>query len=72
MDPIFWENPDKETALTPMRLLQSGIPLSLLLDLALGPQSADLLTQERSAADSRLVRVPKTRRHRAGGKARTV
>jgi hypothetical protein len=30
-----------------MRLLEQGIPLSLLLDLCLGPQSADLLAHER-------------------------
>jgi hypothetical protein len=33
-----------------MDLLASGIPLSLLLDLVLGPQSADLLEHERPAA----------------------
>jgi hypothetical protein len=49
---------------TPMRLLQSGIPLSLLLDLVLGPQSADLLAEERSAADGRLVRSPQAGRQR--------
>ena len=32
---------------TPMAMLESGIPLSLLLDLVLGPQSADLLEHER-------------------------
>jgi hypothetical protein len=31
----------------PMALLAHGIPLSLLLDLALGPQSEDLLRTER-------------------------
>lgn len=31
----------------PMALLSSGVPLSLLLDLALGPDSEDLITQER-------------------------
>ena len=30
----------------PMALLSSGVPLSLLLDLFLGPNSEDLLTQE--------------------------
>ena len=30
----------------PMRLLENGIPLSLLLDLAMGPRSAELLDQE--------------------------
>lgn len=31
----------------PMALLQSGIPLSLLLDLVLGPRSEELLEAER-------------------------
>lgn len=31
----------------PMALLSSGVPLSLLLDLFLGPNSEDLLTHER-------------------------
>lgn len=31
----------------PMALLAGGVPLSLLLDLALGPHSEDLLAQER-------------------------
>lgn len=30
-----------------MALLESGIPLSLLLDLVCGPDSADLMSQER-------------------------
>ena len=30
-----------------MTLLSSGVPLSLLLDLFLGPDSEDLLAQER-------------------------
>ncbi len=34
----------------PMALLEQGIPLSLLLDLALGPQSEDLLIRERATA----------------------
>lgn len=34
------------TAVTPMALLAHGVPLSLLLDLALGPDSEDLLRQE--------------------------
>jgi NAD-dependent oxidoreductase involved in siderophore biosynthesis len=33
----------------PMALLSSGVPLSLLLDLALGPNSEDLLTHEHLA-----------------------
>lgn len=32
--------------MTPMALLESGIPLSLLLDLVLGPDSEDLFWQE--------------------------
>ncbi|MCW2724943.1 MAG: hypothetical protein JWN35_1864 [Frankiales bacterium] len=32
----------------PMTLLSGGIPLSLLIDLVLGPQSEDLLSQERA------------------------
>ena len=31
----------------PKALLSSGVPLSLLLDLVLGPDSEDLLTHER-------------------------
>lgn len=34
--------------MNPMTLLASGIPLTLLLDLALGPQSEDLLRVERA------------------------
>ena len=33
--------------MTPMALLASGIPLSLLLDLAYGPESEDLVRQEK-------------------------
>lgn len=32
--------------MSPMALLESGIPLSLLIDLVMGPESADLLAQE--------------------------
>jgi hypothetical protein len=32
--------------LSPMTLLENGIPLSLLLDLVCGPESADLISQE--------------------------
>ncbi|MCW2777991.1 MAG: hypothetical protein JWN17_1716 [Frankiales bacterium] len=32
--------------MNPMALLASGIPLSLLIDLALGPESEDLLAAE--------------------------
>lgn len=38
-----------EGTVSPMDLLASGIPLTLLLDLVLGPQSADLLEHERPA-----------------------
>ena len=34
-----------------MALLANGIPLSLLLDLACGPESADLLAQEHAAGN---------------------
>lgn len=37
----------QEPPLSPMSLLASGIPLSLLLDLFCGPESADLMSQER-------------------------
>ena len=47
-----------------MRMLESGIPLSLLLDLVMGPESADLLDHERSEADGRLVRRPQPIRQR--------
>ena len=33
--------------MSPMTLLEHGIPLSLLLDLVCGPASADLLAHER-------------------------
>lgn len=36
---------------TPMSLLRSGVPLSLLLDLALGPCSEELMAHERAADD---------------------
>lgn len=39
----------RATALSPMALLEHGIPLSLLLDLVCGPESADLLDHERAA-----------------------
>ena len=32
--------------MSPMALLEQGIPLSLLLDLVWGPQSADLMRHE--------------------------
>ena len=51
--------------MTPMRLLENGIPLSLLLDLAMGPESADLLDHERvSRPNGRLVPGAQPRRQR--------
>ena len=35
----------------PMALLQRGVPLSLLMDLALGPVSEDILFLEREPGD---------------------
>ena len=35
----------------PMTLLSTGVPLTLLLDLFLGPQSEDLLTHEQPSAE---------------------
>lgn len=59
--------------MSPMRLLESGIPLSLLYDLLLGPESADLLDQEQdSAANRRLVPLTQAGRHRAYHALRTV
>lgn len=59
--------------MSPMRMLESGIPLSLLLDLVMGPQSADLLAEERgSVADRRLVPGPQVIRHRAHRTVRPV
>jgi hypothetical protein len=60
----FGVYPAEEDGVTPMRLLQSGIPLSLLLDLVLGPHSDELMAHEASAADGALVRRSQTRRHR--------
>lgn len=59
--------------MSPMRLLESGIPLSLLYDLVLGPESADLLDEEQhSGADRRLVPVAQVGRHRSHRALRTV
>lgn len=59
--------------MSPMRLLESGIPLSLLYDLVLGPESADLLDEEQlSAADRRFVPVPEADGHRPHLAVRTV
>lgn len=33
--------------MSPMALLEQGIPLSLLMDLVCGPRSADLIAHER-------------------------
>ena len=46
---ITWPAPRPPSPLpapSPMRLLEGGIPLSLLLDLMCGPQSEDLLDNE--------------------------
>lgn len=68
--------PDKPRGvpLSPMRLLESGIPLSLLYDLVLGPESDELLQEERpapgeplSAEDGRLVRLAQLLAHGADG-----
>ncbi|MCW2499978.1 MAG: hypothetical protein JWN87_1654 [Frankiales bacterium] len=40
----------QEERVSPMALLESGIPLSLLLDLVCGPHSADLLDHERTTS----------------------
>ncbi len=42
-------NPRMEPPVTTMDLLASGIPLTLLLDLVWGPESADLMAQERES-----------------------
>jgi hypothetical protein len=58
---------------TPMRLLESGIPLSLLLDLVMGPESADLLDHERlSAPDGPQVGGSQASGHRAARPLRSV
>ena len=41
-------HPPLEACVSPMTLLESGIPLSLLLDLVCAPDSADLLVNEKS------------------------
>ena len=59
--------------MTPMRLLENGIPLSLLLDLAFGPESAELLDHERrSGVDRSLVRGAKASGQRATRQVRPV
>jgi hypothetical protein len=47
--------PDVEVPVSPapMTLLSSGVPLTLLLDLFLGPQSEDLFSHEPPLRDSR-------------------
>ena len=52
--------------MSPMRMLESGIPLSLLLDLVMGPESAELLEHERSAENGRQVRPAQPVAHGAG------
>jgi NAD-dependent oxidoreductase involved in siderophore biosynthesis len=48
--PTQKQKPNQEVLVNPapMALLSSGVPLSLLLDLVLGPNSEDLLSHERS------------------------
>lgn len=46
-------NTRMEPPVTPMDLLASGIPLTLLLDLIWGPESADLLAHEGVATTDR-------------------
>lgn len=59
--------------MSPMRLLENGIPLSLLLDLVLGPESADLMAHESaSAADRRFVPLAKAGGHRPRRAVRAV
>ena len=55
-----------------MRMLESGIPLSLLLDLVLGPQSDDLLEHESSGPDGALVRRAQPQRQGSRGAVGTV
>ena len=43
--------PARRPPVSPMSLLESGIPLSLLLDLMCGPHSADLLAEEQASDD---------------------
>lgn len=45
--------PDLEEPVSPapMTLLSTGVPLTLLLDLVLGPHSEDLLTHEQPSAE---------------------
>jgi hypothetical protein len=45
--PTSLEKHHMSAAASPMTLLENGIPLSLLLDLVCGPQSADLIDHER-------------------------
>ncbi|MGZ6793121.1 MAG: hypothetical protein ACXVFV_09220 [Mycobacteriales bacterium] len=50
MSPLPSSPLERPAPLSPMALLESGIPLSLLLDLVCGPDSADLLDHERAPA----------------------
>ncbi len=44
---------------SPMALLRSGVPLSLLLDLAFGPDSEQVLETEPSRSRRPLLRAPR-------------
>lgn len=50
VSPLLASPTERPAPLSPMALLESGIPLSLLLDLVCGPDSADLLDHERAPA----------------------
>ena len=58
--------------MTPMALLESGIPLSLLLDLLCGPQSADLLRQEKQGLEAGLERCSQAGRDGPGAELAPV
>ena len=42
----------------PMALLQQGVPLSLLLDLVMGPRSEELLVEEHRSGGTQLLTRP--------------
>jgi hypothetical protein len=45
--------------LRPMALLQQGVPLSLLLDLVLGPRSEELLVEEHRGSAPLATALPR-------------
>lgn len=53
--------------LTPMALLRSGVPLSLLLDLAYGPDSAHVLASEQGRQPVSTARSKASRSARPTG-----